>query len=67
MRNQDGSPWEPVPLTQTMGELGRDMYVVNILEPYIPGSSEVSGVEIKIDSEHPTPLRLQAAYGTLSA
>ena len=65
VRNQDGSPWEPVPLTQTMGELGRDMYVVNILEPYIPGSSEVSGVEIKIDSEtHPTPLRLQAAYGT---
>ena len=60
VRNQDGSPWEPVPLTQTMGELGRDMYVVNILEPYIPGSLEVSGVEIKINGM----TRLQAAYGT---
>ena len=61
VRNQDGSPWEPVPLTQTMGELGRDMYVVNILEPYIPGSLEVSGVEIEINDRLP---RLQAAYGT---
>ena len=59
VRNQDGSPWEPVPLTQTMGELGRDMYVVNILQPYIPGSSEVSGVEIEING-----MTLQAAYGT---
>ena len=59
VRNQDGSPWKPVPLTQTMGELGRDMYVVNILEPYIPGSLEVSGVEIEING-----MTLQAAYGT---
>ena len=54
VRNQDGSPWEPVPLTQTMGELGRDMYVVNILEPYIPGSLEVSGVEIEINDMTPS-------------
>ena len=65
VRNQDGSPWVPVQLTQTMDELSRDMYVVNILQPYIPGSLEVSGVEIEIKSEtRPTPLRLQAAYGT---
>ena len=43
-----------------MGELGRDMYVVNILQPYIPGSLEVSGVEIEINGM----TRLQAAYGT---
>ena len=60
VRNQDGSPWVPVPLTQTMHELGRDMYVVNILRPYIPGRLEVSRVEIEINGT----TRLPAAYGT---
>ena len=60
VRNQDGSPWDPVPLTQTMDALGRDMYVVYIVEPYVPGRLEVSTVEIKIDGT----TRLQAAYGT---
>ena len=60
MRNQDGSPWVPVPLTQTMDELGRDMYVVNILRPYIPGRLEVSRIEIEIN----WTTRLPAAYGT---
>ncbi len=65
VRNQDGSPWEPVPLTQTMGELGREMHVVNILEPYVPGASEVSTVEIEIcDASNNCRPRLQAAYGT---
>ncbi len=59
--NQDGSPWEPGPLTQTLDELGRDMYVVNIVEPYVPGASTVSTVEIEIDGT----TRLQAAYGTI--
>ena len=58
VRNQDGSPWVPVPLTQTMDELGRDMYVVNILQPYIPGRLEVSRVEIDINGT----IRLPAAY-----
>ena len=60
VRNQDGSPWVPVPLTQTMDELGRDMYVVNVLQPYVPGRPKVSGVEIKIDDT----IRLPAVYGT---
>ena len=53
VRNQDGSPWVPVPLTQTMDELGRDMYVVNILQPYVPGRPEVSSVEIEINDTTP--------------
>ena len=57
--NQDGSPWVPVPLTQTMDELGRDMYVVNILQPYIPGRLEVSRVEIEINGT-----TRPAVYGT---
>lgn len=60
VRNQDGSPWKPVPLTQTMDELGRDMYVVNILEDYIPGRLAVSSVEIEINDT----TRIPAAYGT---
>ena len=60
VRNQDGSPWVPVPLTQTMDELGRSMYVVNILEDYVPGRSEVSSVEIEINNMPPIPVR----YGT---
>lgn len=59
VRNQDGSPWVPVPLTQTMDELGRDMYVVNILEDYVPGRPKVSRVEIEIDDT----IRLPAVYG----
>ncbi len=58
--NQDGSPWVPVPLTQTMDELGRDMYVVNVLQPYIPGRPEVSSVEIEINDT----TRIPAPYGT---
>ena len=61
VRNQDGSPWVPVPLTQTMDELGRDMYVVNILQPYVPGRLEVSRVEIDINNGM---IRLPAAYRT---
>lgn len=64
VRNQDGSPWVPVPLTQTMDELGRDMYVVNVLQPYVPGRPEVSSVEIEIESETEAPFRIPAAYGT---
>ena len=60
VRNQDGSPWVPVPLTQTMDELGRDMYVVNILQPYVPGRPEVSSVEIEINDT----TRIPATYGT---
>ena len=60
VRNQDGSPWVPAPLTQTIDELGRDMYVVNILQPYIPGRLEVSRVEIDINGT----IRLPAAYRT---
>ena len=60
VRNQDGSPWVPVPLTQTMDELGRDMYVVNVLQPYVPGRPEVSGVEIEINDT----IRIPATYGT---
>ena len=60
VRNQDGSPWVPVPLTQTMDELRRDMYVVNVLQPYIPGRLEVSRVEIDINGT----IRLPAAYRT---
>ena len=60
VRNQDGSPWVPVPLTQTMDELGRDMYVVNILQPYIPGRPELSSVEIEINDT----TRIPATYGT---
>ena len=60
VRNQDGSPWVPVPLTQTMDELGRDMYVVNILQPYVPGRPEVSNVEIEINDT----IRIPATYGT---
>ena len=60
VRNQDGSPWVPVPLTQTMEELDRDMYVVNILQPYVPGRPEVSSVEIEINDT----TRIPAAYGT---
>ena len=60
VRNQDGSPWVPVPLTQTMDELGRAMYVVNILEDYVPGRSEVSSVEIEINDMPPIPVW----YGT---
>jgi hypothetical protein len=60
VRNQDGSPWKPVPLAQTMDELGRDMYVVNILEDYIPGRLPVSSVEIEINDT----TRIPAAYGT---
>lgn len=60
VRNQDGSPWVPVPLTQTMDDLGRDMYVVNILEDYIPGRPEVSSVEIEINDT----IRIPATYGT---
>jgi len=59
VRNQDGSPWVPVPLTQTMDELGRDMYVVNIVEDYIPGRPEVSSVEIEINDT----IRIPATYG----
>lgn len=59
VRNQDGSPWVPVPLTQTMDELGRDMYVVNVLQPYVPGRPEVSGVEIEINDT----IRIPATYG----
>ena len=61
VRNQDGSPWVPVPLTQTMDELGRDMYVVNILQPYVPGRLEVSRVEIDINNGM---IRLPAASRT---
>ncbi len=60
VRNQDGSPRVPVPLTQTMDELGRDMYVVNVLQPYIPGRLEVSRVEIDINGT----TRLPAAHKT---
>ena len=60
VRNQDGSPWLPVPLTQTMDELGRDMYVVNVLQPYVPGRPEVSSVEIEINDT----TRIPATYGT---
>ncbi len=60
VRNQDGSPWVPVPLTQAMDELGRDMYVVNVLQPYVPGRPEVSSVEIEINGT----TRLPAVYGT---
>ncbi len=60
VRNQDGSPWVPVTLTQTMDELGRDMHVVNIVEPYIPGRLEVSRVEIDINGT----TRLPVAYRT---
>ena len=64
VRNQDGSPWVPVPLTQTMDELDRDMHVVNVLQPYVPGrpevSSEVSSVEIEINDT----TRIPAPYGT---
>ena len=63
VRNQDGSPWEPVPLTQTMDELGRDMYVVNVLQPYVPGRPEVSSVEIEIEPEDKDPFRIPAKYG----
>ena len=62
VRNQDGSPWVPVPLTRTMDELGRDMYVVNILENYIPGRLDVSRMRIDIEINGTT--RLPAAYGT---
>ncbi len=65
VRNQDGSPWVPVPLTQTMDELGRDMYVVNVLQPYVPGRPEVSSVEIEIESLPPglyPPIPLSAEY-----
>lgn len=48
VRNQDGSPWVPVPLTQTMDELGRDMYVVNVLQPYVPGRPEVSRAVFRV-------------------
>ena len=61
VRNQDGSPWVPVPLTQTMDELRRDMYVVNILQPYVPGRLEVSRVEIDINNGM---IRLPAASRT---
>ena len=60
VRNQDGSPWVPAQLTQTMDELGKDMYVVNILQLYIPGRLEVSRVEIEINGT----TRLPAAYRT---
>ena len=60
VRNQDGSPWVSVPLTQTMDDLDRAMYVVNILQPYVPGRPEVSKVEIDINGT----TRLPAAYGT---
>jgi len=60
VRNQDGSFWVPVPLTQTMDELGRDMYVVNVLEPYVPGRPELSSVEIEINDT----TRIPATYGT---
>ena len=60
VRNQDGSPWVPAQLTQTMDELRRDMYVVNILQPYIPGRLEVSRVEIDINGT----IRLPAASRT---
>ena len=60
VRNQDGSPWVPVPLTQTMAELGRDMYVVNVLQPYVPGRPELSSVEIEINDT----TRIPATYGT---
>ena len=63
VRNQDGSPWVSVPLTQTMDELRRDMYVVNVLQPYIPGRLEVSRVEIEIKIKNET-IRLPAAYRT---
>ena len=59
VRNQDGSPWIPVPLTQTMDELDRDMYVVNTLQ-YVPGRQEVSSVEIEINDT----TRIPATYGT---
>ena len=58
VRNQDGSPWAPVPLTQTMDELGRDIYVVNVLQPYVPGRPKVSSVEIEIDDT----TRIPATY-----
>ena len=64
VRNQDGSPRVPVPLTQTMDELGRDMYVVNILSPYIPGRLEVSRVEIEIIDINNRMIRLPAASRT---
>ncbi|MCY4386833.1 MAG: M4 family metallopeptidase [Desulfurellaceae bacterium] len=60
VRNQDGSPWVPVPLTQTMDELDRDMYVVHVLQPYVPGRSDVSSVEIEINDT----TRIPAPYGT---
>ncbi len=59
VRNQDGSPWVPVPLTRTMDELGRDMYVVNILEDYIPGRPEVYQVKVEIEIDgDPSKVRL---------
>lgn len=65
VRNQDGSPWVPVPLTQAMDELSRDMYVVNILQPYVPGRPEVSSVEIEInDTTRISATRISATYGT---
>ena len=64
VRNQDGSPRVPAPLTQTMDELGRDMYVVNILSPYIPGRLEVSRVEIEIIDINNRMIRLPAASRT---
>ena len=64
VRNQDGSPWVPVQLTQTMDELRRDMYVVNILQPYVPGRLEVSRVEIDIIDINNEMIRLPAASRT---
>ena len=58
VRNQDGSSWVPVPLTQTMDELGRDIYVVNVLQPYVPGRPEVSSVEIEFNNT----TRISAEY-----
>ena len=43
-----------------MDELGRDMYVVNILQPYVPGRPELSSVEIEINDT----IRIPATYGT---
>ena len=63
VRNQDGSPRKSVP-TQTLDELGRDMYVVNVLQPYVPGRPEVSSVEIEIKLEDEDPFRIpDTSYG----
>ncbi len=61
VRNQDGSSWVPVLLTQTMEELDRDMYVVNTLQ-YVPGRREVSSVEIEIKPESKDPFSILARY-----